>query len=475
MSWTPRIAAVCAALLATACASSPPRSAAEQWVPGAMRVTALDVPEEVRDLVLTIYPTPQRVEYGDALLPLEDAVYVDEKSEDFDARLRAAGLDLGWKDLRREGYLIDVSAEDGHAVVLKAARDDAGRRWADQALAQITNESRQGGFVRACRVLDMPVFALRGSKHPQAWETRYRANFAWGAEDDAGTLDRAMTAVYAPGVPLDASGEGVARALEYFRPWQDRGVERFAIKFDDEGFALTTESEFRLGSFQSALVLYMRLVRQGLRRHDADAKLYLLPQTYWWNDPRFSAFAAAVRNAGGLAEDVGLVVTGPEVISKEIDAGGLAAARRAFGLTETKALVYDNLGRERDWGPLTGRETALARYADGVFGERGTPVNRLTRLDWLWNPAGYDPERSWRRAVLELAGPADYARFAAACGSFRRGDARGQVSRLVEEFASQGHGAWRGPVARDQLVQLLRGDCSRLDESPAGAGEANRN
>lgn len=474
MSWTLRLAAAGVALAAAACASAAPRSAAEQWVPGSMRIADLDVPGEVRDLVLTVYPTPQRVEYGDALLPLEDAVYVDDASPDFDERLRAAGLELGWKDLRREGYLIDVSAEDGHAVVLKAARDDAGRRWAEQALAQVTLQSSRGRFVRACRVLDMPVFALRGSKHPQGWETKYRANFAWGAGDDAGTRDRTMTAVYQPGIPLDASGEGVARALEFFREWQDRGVQRFAVKFDDEGFALTQDSEFRFGSFPSALVLYMRLVRQGLRLRDADAKLYLLPQTYWWNDPRYAAFAASVRAAGGLAEDVGLVVTGPEIISDEIDAAGLAAARRAFGLTETKALIYDNLGRERDWGPLTGRETALARYADGVFGERGTPVNRLTRLDWLWNPAGYDPERSWRRAVLELAGPADYARFSAACRGFRRGEARGQVSRLVEEFAAQS-GAWRGPVARQQLVQLLRGDCERLEELPATAGEAKRN
>jgi hypothetical protein len=140
MSWTLRLAAAGVALAATACTSTVTRPAAEQWVPGSMRVADLDVPEDVRGLVLTIYPTPQRVEYGEALLPLDDAVFVNDASPDFDERLRAAGLELGWKDLRREGYLLDVSAEDGHAVVLKAARDDAGRRWADQALAQVSIE-----------------------------------------------------------------------------------------------------------------------------------------------------------------------------------------------------------------------------------------------------------------------------------------------------------------------------------------------
>ena len=27
----------------------------------------------------------------------------------------------------------------------------------------------------------------------------------------------------------------------------------------------------------------------------ADARLYLLPQTYWWTDPRFAAFASSLR------------------------------------------------------------------------------------------------------------------------------------------------------------------------------------
>jgi len=91
-----------------------------------------------------------------------------------------------------------------------------------------------------------------------------------------------MAAVYAPGIPLDATGEGVARTLDHFRPWQDRGVRIFVVKFDDVGFALTPESELRFGKFAPALVGYLRLVRQGLRRRDADAKLYFLPQTYWW-------------------------------------------------------------------------------------------------------------------------------------------------------------------------------------------------
>jgi hypothetical protein len=451
------------ALAAAACASPRAPLPGAQDVPGSLHIDAIDVPEAVRPLVLTIYPTPRRVEYGDVLLPLAGAVVLDDTAPDFADRVEYAGLGRGWKELPPEGYVLHVTAEDGHTVVVKAARDDAGRRWADQALAELTWETPEGKFVRGCRVLDAPVFALRGNKRPQAWETAYRANFAWGARDDADRRGRTMAAVYAPGIPLDATGEGVARALDHFRPWQDRGVKLFAVKFDDEGFSLTPDSELRYGKFPTALTNFVRLVRQGLKRRDSDAKLYLLPQTYWWDDPRFEAYSGALRGAGGLEEDLGLVVTGPDVVSDAIDAPGLADARRAFGLTETKALIYDNLGREGDWGPLEGRDPRIALYADGVFGERGTPVNRLTRLDWLWNPEAYDPEASWRRAVLELAGPKGFDRFEAACRAFRRHAPREDAAALVEAFAAAP--AWKGPVAQRDLVALLRGDCSRLEGS----------
>ena len=452
------------ALAAAACASSsaePASFAPAAAVAGAMRVDAIAAPDEARALLFTIYPTPRVVEYGTSLLPLAGALQVDDASPDFDERLRAAGLESGWKELPREGYVLCVAAENGRAVVLKAAHDDAGKRWAEQALAQVSLESGSRRFVRECRVLDAPVFRLRGSKRPQAWETRYRANFAWGARDDADTRGRTMAAVYAPGIPLDASGAGVARALEFFRPWQERGVRLCAVKFDDESFAVTADSELRYGRFAPALVGYLKLLRQGLRRRDPDAHLYLLPQTYWWNDDRLEPFASAIRTAGGLDEDVGLVFTGPEVISREIDAEGLATARRAFGATETRALLYDNLGREGDWGPLTGRDPRLAQICDGVFGERGTPVHRLTRLDWLWNPSGYDPERSWRRAMLELAGPQGYTRLAAVCAAFRRGASQADVGPLVDALATAS-GPWKGSLPREDLVALLRGDVERI-------------
>lgn len=432
-------------------------------VPGAARVSRIPLPDDARDLVLTVYPTPRRAAYGDVLLPLDGARFADESSDDVDALLREAGLEIGFRELPPEGYALAVTHAEGRTVVLSAARDDAGHRHAAQALAQLTTSKNGRPLVRACRILDAPVFPLRGSKRPQAWETAYRANFAWETKDLPEFAGLDTVATTAPGSPLDATRPAVDRILAAWRPWQERGVRRFCVKFDDVGFGMTAETALYFGTYAAALRSLVAALVLDLRDRDPSAVIYLLPQTYWWNDRRLGPFARALRDAGGLAPDVGLVLTGPEIISETIDAPGLVAARDLFGSVETAALIYDNLGREGDWGPLTGRDPGLASLCDGVFGERGTPVTRLTRLDWLWNPAAYDAERSWRRAALELAGPGGYEAFREVCRGFRDGVPRDELTRRIDAFErSPSDSAFAAPVPRAALLKLLRSDAARV-------------
>lgn len=474
------IAGFTAAFVAAGCATAsssgpdepdpPAWGAAWEGLPGVGSVRALPLAHpDLRGVVLTVYPAARRAEYGDALLPLHGALRVDESSPEVDARLRAAGLEIGWRELPAEGYVLATSWEDGRAVVVSAARDRAGRTWADLALEQITHDAAGVRSIRACRILDAPVFPLRGNKRPQTWERRYRANFAWEAKDGDDYAERELVATVAPGSPLDATTAGVERVLARWRPWQDRGVRRFCLKFDDVGFDLTPASRAAYGEYPSAVRAFVAAVRDGLVRRDPGAIVYYLPQTYWWADERLPAFADALRWSGGIDPDVGLVMTGPEIVSEEMDETGLAAARLQFGLVATPALLYDNLGREGDWGPLTGRDPRLRTQCEGVFGERGTPVHRLTRLDWLWNPHDYDAERSWRRALLELAGPAGYEAFRDVCAAFRRGAPRDEAAALLQAFRSgPGDG---GALERPRLVALLRDDLGRL---PRATGDAAR-
>src|SRR5690349_7251627 len=92
-------------LVAAACASR-----GRDWrvghVAGSVDIADVVVPDAVRELVLTIYPTPRRVEYTGPLLPLADATVVDDASPEFDARLDEAGLAEAWPDLPPEGYIL---------------------------------------------------------------------------------------------------------------------------------------------------------------------------------------------------------------------------------------------------------------------------------------------------------------------------------------------------------------------------------
>ena len=447
-----------------ACAS--PQSAG---VPEAARpLPDVGLPADVADLHLTVFPAPRQALYGRYLVPLGDHRRVDVGSPDFLVVLEELELLETWRDLPDEGFVLQIGWIDGETVVLLAGADAVGALWAEEALGQLTWVADDGAeYARDCLVIDAPGFPLRGNKRPRAWERPYRANFAWGARDGADFAAREMVPFFAPGSPFDATSTGLRAALAYFGPWQQRGARRFAIKFDDVGFALTPSSQLAFGAYPRAVSAYMRALREVLRSVDPDAVLYYLPQTYWWEDPRLPTFSAALRSSGGLERDVGVVFTGPQIVSETIDVAGLTTARAAFGATATPALIYDNLGREGDWGPLVGRDANLVEIADAVFGERGTPPNRLTRLDWSWNPTGYDPERSWKRALLELAGPAGYRALRAACQTFRDGASRSAAERAIEAYARTDLRGYAGPLPRRALVRLLRADLGRLPDQQA--------
>lgn len=462
-----RSALLLSAGLVAACASPPepdwtlePAAAVVEELPDAPRELG---PQEVRSFWLTAYPTPRRVEYGGRLLPLSGALRVTQDSDEFDLWLRRFGLEVGWNELGHEGYVLGVTEEDGRTIVLAGARSDTAETWLAQTLEQVTDEGDpDGARVRECRVLDEPRLPLRGNKRPRPWELFYGANHAWGAGDGDAYAGRLLTPYHHPAHPLSVTPEDVDRIVAEFQPWLERGVRRFAIKFDDTGFGMTPRTRLLFGGYPSAVRSLLTRVRLRLQALDPQATLYYLPQTYWWNDARLVAFSTGLRVAGGLPADVGLVFTGPEIVSETIDTAGLEEARGHFGLVRTKALIYDNLGREGDWGPLTGRDPSLWRQADGVFGERGTSVNRLTRLDWSWNPDGYDPEASWRRALFELAGPHGYQSLAAVCRAYRDDRPRDEVRSLIDAFAATDLMGWGGPVAQEALVAELRHDLVRL-------------
>ncbi len=479
-------------LLATACGSlgreTPSPTPVDRIVPDFMP----------GDLELAIVPTPAEADLSEMMLPVSGAEIaptarihgrageeiVEILGDSGDARvllgspdengalaafLRETEIEIDWIGLGREGYHLIVRLHRGRVVIAVAANTKEGVLWGVQTLRQIVWRQGDRTWVRAGVVRDHPALTHRGSKRSRTWESAFKANFSWQSPPKPDQVARGRwryVPTRAPGGRLDASDAAVEEAIRFCREWSIRGSREFAIRFDDVEFLLDrqggTDERFG-GDYVKGLVDYLSRIRAGIRAFDRGARLYWLPQTYHESHPRLEAFAKAIAAAGGLPDDIGLVVTGPRIISKNIPAESVRRMRRLFGLTRTPALVYDNRGRDLDHTALRGREPGLAAEVGGVFGERGTRVNRITRLDWNWNPEAYRPERSLRLAVRELAGPAAFRPtldLVRALGDGSRPASPERTARLASLLArveaAWGDPDWRPGLERDEFRKELR-------------------
>ncbi len=424
------------------------------------------VPPGTAHFALDPVPTPLQVDLGSLVAAVGEVAVIDPFGEGavfvlnevfprHELRGEAVPVDTTvllkvLKDAPSESFQISITRVEGQLEIVLAGADRAGRRWAVQTLRQLVCERDGVHYVRLGTIRDRPGFPLRGNKRPLAWEERYRANLSW---ENPG--HEHFVPVFSPGGVLDATETGRKQVRRFFVDGHRRGARRFAIEFDDVGFDLTPESRELYGSYFFALTAYLNACREMLREIDPEAVLYWLPQTYWTTCEEFGPFARQVGLAGGVPADLGLVLTGPEVISAEIPAEEIARARRMLGLTATKAVIYDNLGREGNHGPLRGRGADLLAEVDSVFGERGEVLNRITRLDYSWNPEAYDPERSHLLACREVVGAAAAPylhRLVLEIDRMSPEDAdevfRQVVLRTVPRFA--------GPVHRGEYLRHLR-------------------
>ncbi|HEY6056064.1 MAG TPA: beta-N-acetylglucosaminidase domain-containing protein, partial [Gaiellaceae bacterium] len=149
--------------------------------------------------------------------------------------------------------------------------------------------------------------------------------------------------------------------------------------------------------------------------------------------------------------------TGPEVVSDAIGRSDAEAARDALG---HELLLWDNYP-VNDFepsrlflGPLVGRAPDLpvrGLIANGMQQAAPSKLAFATAADWAWNPAAYDPERSFALACRELGGAAAGALrvFAEASGHEPRAEpealaaaARTLVRELDDPWFLQAAGPW---------------------------------
>lgn len=451
-------------LLGTAVVAAPLTQLVPDYMEGDLETAIIPTPQQAElketafsaDNVLVVrpdrYDAPETLFEELKRLFSEDSIDVVTASEYSPGRARTVILvgrmskDRSWRSLVEKLDLQQLLADsakkgpdayvlataerklDGKNVILLAGNTPAADFWALATLGQMVFSDGGAHYVREGRILDYPRFTYRGNKRPRQWEWRYKANYAWffsqprfRTKVDLKQYHRRAAAWTHHGDPLRATDAEMDQLVAgYQHPEKkrrvtgakdcyDQGCREFVLKFDDTSWLLSeaTAKKFSAGNaaddYFKALHYFLTGMHRRIKAINRANRVFFMPRPYWFNSFEQREFAEALLSHGPLPKDMGLSVCGPEVISWTIPTACLKDYRELYGL-EGKAQIYDNFGRGGEFFAYRGRDRDLWNEVECIFPERGTPITRITVYDYLWNPEAYDPDRSLRLAVRELAG-----------------------------------------------------------------------
>lgn len=217
-----------------------------------------------------------------------------------------------------------------------------------------------------------------------------------------------------------SESDDAKRLVRFLRLLSRRArVTEFVVAFDDQPTRLTEIRDALHYGTPAAAPAHVELASYVARRLGRRARLWFCAAAYAdshlgdGTSPYARAFLASLPS---LPAGVGIVWTGPEVLSPRVTAMDMSATRERLGGREI--LFYDNYPVNDDpgdalglvLGPLRSRDPALVNVVAAYL---ACPMTQLgasrlplaTIADFLRDPEGYDPEASWARAQRTLAGP----------------------------------------------------------------------
>jgi hypothetical protein len=225
-----------------------------------------------------------------------------------------------------------------------------------------------------------------------------------------------------PGLTIrHAKDEDFEILAEKFRRIAGKGVRSFALFLDDIQRELIHKADReRFASLADAHVyianrLYARLIEMR-----PDSRLFFCPTDYYTIKPTPYLMTIGKK----LRPEIDVFWTGPKVVPPAITA---ADARAIAAVIRRKPLLWDNYPvndynrRKLNLGPLRGRDPKLPGLLAGYFANpmnepQASAIPLMTASDFLRDPAGYEPDVSWRRAVRAMSG--GDAKTAAALAEF---------------------------------------------------------
>ena len=234
--------------------------------------------------------------------------------------------------------------------------------------------------------------------------------------DRCHTSGMALAWCVSPGLSIEYSDEADLTALESkIASVAALGVTTFGLLLDD--IPRTLQHAGDRAAFADLVAAHVHVVRRVYAALAPEARLIVCPTVYWGSGTE--PYLADLAN--GIDPRIGIFWTGRAICSATLD---LADAEVFSDTTHRQVTYWDNypvndvaMTYELHIGPYQGRDPQLWRAADGIVANamelfESSRIPIATIADYLRAPEAYDPEASWRQALLDVVGEADVEAFA---------------------------------------------------------------
>ena len=356
-----------------------------------------------------------------------------------------------------EGYVLAAGRDrhDRGHVVLDGVDSD-GTYYAAQSLAQLIQARPGRDWMPGVAIRDWPTMRYRGAiegfygtpwshadrldelsylgdhrmntyeyapkddpYHREQWRDPYPADkLAQLAELVTRARQNKVDFTFAlsPGLSICYTSDADFQALiAKFQALYDVGARSFNVPLDDIDYNSwhcdADKAKYGTGggaAGQAQSDLLNRVQREWVETKADVAPLQMVPTEYY--NVSETPYKKALREQ--LDSDVVVHWTGIGVVPRTITAAQAAQAKAVFG---HDILIWDNYP-VNDYAagrlllaPYSGREPAIADHVAGVISNpmNQAAVSKIALYSFAelgWNPAKYDEQASWRRALAERAG-----------------------------------------------------------------------
>ena len=344
------------------------------------------------------------------------------------------------RTVNSEGYRLAVVVADGRLEARITGNSLQGCQHGLQALRQLVVRWKDTPVIREAELTDWPSIPYRFVKRATDYwfdqAARYRMNggtipVPYTLEDDAAKAEAFAKSFVAlaqkrhMGVLGMVAGsnvysgreDAIQRRAALFATLAKAGFSHIAMMNDDRMTLMDAEGLKRFKSYYDCQLHYFEQIREALRAVGYRQHIGYMPNHYYGPEIKPELAQSAQGRLGG---DVALFWCGLGTPGPRVTREHLELVKRQIGAKHL--WFYSNFPQcgnsyyAEGWMPIRHRDFGTGELVELVTVSTDTrpeifPVGFITMCDLLWNPEGYDPDRSLILATKEVVDPESFPAF----------------------------------------------------------------